>query len=71
MLVHIQNDTYYTTFMVVFSSFRNLQKKMESISYHLAASRISKELLQEIIYSIVCEGDNSEELKLKIIKVIK
>lgn len=45
-------------------------EKMESISYHLAASRISKELLQEIIYSIVYEDDYSEELKLKIIKAI-
>lgn len=45
-------------------------EKMESISYHLAASRISKELLQEIIHSIVYEDDYSEELKLKIIKAI-
>lgn len=45
-------------------------EKMESISYHLAANRISKELLREIIYSIVYEDDYSEELKLKIIKAI-
>lgn len=42
-------------------------EKMESVSYHLAASRIDKDLLQEIIYSIVYEDDYSEELKLKII----
>jgi death-on-curing protein len=45
-------------------------KKMESISYHLAASRIDKELLHDIIYSIVNEDDYSEELKLRIIEAI-
>lgn len=43
-------------------------EKMESVSYQLAASRIDKELLYEIIHSIVYEDDYSEELKLKIIK---
>ncbi|HUI32482.1 MAG TPA: type II toxin-antitoxin system death-on-curing family toxin [Dysgonamonadaceae bacterium] len=42
--------------------------KMESVSYHLAASRIDKDLLKEIIHSIIYEDDYSEELKLKIIK---
>lgn len=41
-------------------------EKMEIISYHLAASRIDKELLREIINSIIYEDDYSEELKLKI-----
>jgi len=44
--------------------------KMEIISYHLAAGRISKELLKEIIYSIVYQKDYSEILKLKIIQSI-
>lgn len=43
-------------------------ENMESISYHLAASRIDKELLHEIIHSIIYEDDYPEELKLKILK---
>ena len=43
-------------------------EKMESVSYQLAASRIDKELLHDIIYSILHEDDYSEELKLKIIE---
>ena len=46
-------------------------RKMESISYHLAASRIEKKLLHEIINSILFEEDYSETLKLKIIKAIE
>lgn len=45
-------------------------EKMEIVSYHLAASRIDKELLHRIIYSVIHEDDYSEELKLKIIKAI-
>jgi len=40
--------------------------RMEIISYHVAASNIDKELLHEIITSILNEEDYSEELKLKI-----
>ena len=40
--------------------------RMEIISYHVAASHIDKDLLQEIITSILYEVDYSEELKLKI-----
>lgn len=40
--------------------------RMEIISYHVAASNIDKELLHEIITSILNEADFSEELKLKI-----
>lgn len=40
--------------------------KMEMVSYQLAAGRIDKELLHEIISSILFENDYSEELKLKI-----
>lgn len=43
-------------------------EKMESVSYQLAASRIDKELLHDIIYSILNEDDYSEELKLRIIE---
>jgi len=46
-------------------------ERMESISYHLAAGRINKDLLKEIIDSIINESDYSEELKIKIINAIK
>ena len=39
---------------------------MGIISYHVAASNIDKDLLLEIITSILNEADYSEELKLKI-----
>lgn len=41
--------------------------RMESISLHVAADNINKELLHEIISSILYEIDYSEELKLKLI----
>lgn len=41
--------------------------KMETISYHVAAGNIDKELLHEIIASILYEEDFSEELKLKLL----
>jgi len=44
--------------------------KMEIISYHVAASKIDKELLHEIITSIINEPYFSEELKLKIANAI-
>ena len=44
--------------------------KMEMISYQLAAGRISKELLKEIIFSVLYEEDYSEELKLDLVDAI-
>lgn len=44
--------------------------KMEMISYQLAAGNINKDLLHEIINSIVFEEDYSEELKLKLLIAI-
>ncbi|MCH4895414.1 type II toxin-antitoxin system death-on-curing family toxin [Marinilabiliaceae bacterium JC040] len=44
--------------------------KMEMISYQLAAGRIDKELLKEILYSVIYEEDYSEETKIKIIECI-
>ena len=41
--------------------------EMENISVHVADNRIDKDLLYEIIYSIINEDDFSEELRLKII----
>jgi death-on-curing protein len=46
-------------------------QEMENISYHVAAGRINKDLLFEIIYSIINEPEFSEELKLKIFDCIK
>jgi len=43
-------------------------EKMESVSYQLAASRIDKVLLHDIIDSILYEDDYSEELKLRIME---
>ncbi|OJV37932.1 MAG: death-on-curing protein [Bacteroidales bacterium 36-12] len=46
-------------------------REMENISYHLAAGRIDKELLTEIIHSIMeNEEDFCEELKLQILLAI-
>jgi len=44
--------------------------RMEAISYHLAAGNIDKDLLSEIIHSIVNEPDFSESLKLKLANAI-
>lgn len=44
--------------------------KMETISYHLAAGRIEKEFLKDIIESLVYEEDYSEEIKLKLLDCI-
>ncbi|SFW41034.1 type II toxin-antitoxin system death-on-curing family toxin [Chitinophaga sancti] len=44
--------------------------EMENICVHVANNLIDKELLQEIITSIIEDEDYSEELKLKIIASI-
>lgn len=45
--------------------------EMENISYYLAAGRIEKELLSDIIHSILMnEQDFDEELKLRILMAI-
>lgn len=45
-------------------------EKMEMVSYQLAAGRIDKELLGDIIKSVLYEADYSEELKLRILDSI-
>jgi death-on-curing protein len=42
-------------------------EKMENIAVDVADNKINKELLHEIIYSILYEFEFSEELKIKII----
>lgn len=44
--------------------------EMENIAVTIADNLIEKELLQEIITSIINDGDYSEELKLKIINAL-
>ncbi len=43
---------------------------MENIAVYVADNKIHKELLQEIISSILLEDDFNEELKLKIIDAL-
>jgi death-on-curing protein len=44
---------------------------MENISYHVAAGRIGKELLHEIVCSIITDTLDNEVLKLKILQAIQ
>lgn len=44
--------------------------KMEIISLHLAAGRISKDFLKKLIESIVYEEDYSESLKIELLECI-
>ncbi|QIH38968.1 type II toxin-antitoxin system death-on-curing family toxin [Flavobacterium sp. Sr18] len=45
-------------------------REMENIAVHVADNRINKNLLQEIITSILYENDYDEELQLKIVNAI-
>lgn len=46
-------------------------REMENVSYHVAAGRIDKELLGDIIRAIIYrEFDTDESLKIRIIEVI-
>lgn len=44
--------------------------EMENISYHVAAGRIDKDFLHEIICAFIAEEMDDEELKLKILYAI-
>lgn len=44
---------------------------MENVAVHVANNKISRELLYEILFSIIYEADYSEELKLKIFNCLK
>lgn len=47
-------------------------KEMENISYHVAANKIDKPLLHDIIDSIINQTyDDNEELKLRILNAIE
>ncbi|MBW1780088.1 MAG: type II toxin-antitoxin system death-on-curing family toxin [Deltaproteobacteria bacterium] len=45
-------------------------REMENISYHVAAGRIDKSLLREIITAVIHDELDDESLKLKILKAI-
>ena len=45
-------------------------REMENISYHVAAGRIDKVLLKEIISAVIGDGMDDEELKMKIFHAI-
>ena len=45
-------------------------REMENISIHVAAGKIDKDLLRDIIESLIYEEQYSEELKLRIIERI-
>ena len=45
-------------------------REMENYSIHVASGAVNKELLKEIIESIIYEDDFNEELKLKIIDAL-
>ena len=45
-------------------------RESENISYHVAAGRISKELLGEWIGAVLCGVEDDESLKLKILNAI-
>jgi death on curing protein len=47
-------------------------REMENISYHVAAGRIDKELLRDIIHAVLYEEtDTDESLKLRILEAIR
>lgn len=48
------------------SFIQRFASKMEMVSYQLAAGRINKDLLRDIIASILTAEDYSEELKIRI-----
>jgi death-on-curing protein len=45
-------------------------REMENISYHVASGAIDKDLLFEVICSVINEPEINEEIKLKIFEAI-
>ncbi len=50
------------------SIVKDFMFRMETISYHVAAGNIDRDLLHQIITSLLYEEDFSEELKLKLVE---
>ena len=45
-------------------------REMENISYHVAAGKINKVLLETIVTEVINENELSESTKLSILEVI-
>jgi death-on-curing protein len=107
VLEHIQNDSYYPTFLdkithlffcankfhcfqdgnkriaitlsaqfLLFNGYMycisDFMREMENISYHLAAGKIDKEFLLDLIEAVINESyDENEELKLRLLNAIQ
>ena len=107
VLEHIQNDSYYPTFLdkithlffcankfhcfqdgnkriaitlsaqfLLFNGYMycvsDFMQEMENISYHLAAGKIDKEFLRDLIEAVINESyDENEELKLRLLNAIQ
>ena len=46
-------------------------RKMENISYHVAAGKIDKDLLKEIMSEVIVGNEENEELKFRILNAIQ
>lgn len=53
----------------VFAATR-FMREMENVSYHVAAGRISKELLRTIVDELINEDELSESTKLAIVSAL-
>ncbi len=107
VLEHIQNDSYYPTFLdkithlffcankfhcfqdgnkriaitlsaqfLLFNGYMycvsDFMREMENISYHLAAGKIDKEFLRDLIEAVINDSYNeNEELKLRLLNAIQ
>jgi len=107
VLEHIQNDSYYPTFLdkithlffcankfhcfqdgnkriaitlsaqfLLFNGYMycvsDFMREMENISYHLAAGKIDKEFLSNLIEAVINQSyDENEELKLRLLNAIQ
>ena len=107
VLEHIQNDSYYPTFLdkithlffcankfhcfqdgnkriaitlsaqfLLFNGYMycvsDFMLEIENISYHLAAGKIDKEFLRDLIEAVINESyDENEELKLRLLNAIQ
>ena len=50
----------------------DFMREMENISYHLAAGKIDKEFLRDLIEAVINESyDENEELKLRLLNAIQ
>ncbi|MEZ7506385.1 hypothetical protein QO182_14280 [Flavobacterium sp. Arc2] len=73
-MVNITGICTLTAYFLEINGFDNrvtvFMERMENIAVHVADNKIDKELLLEIIQSIIYEYDYSEELKLKLYQAL-